>query len=128
MSIYKILHKLLALVCLSFYAVSGYSLALSDAEVKSHLNQQLDVRIKLLTSDISELDDLKVSLSRSEMNGVSSYYHLKYEVFKSGEGNFLKITTEDVVQEPIIEFVLDIGWSDGHVVREYSLLIDLPRN
>jgi pilus assembly protein FimV len=128
MSIYKTLYKLVAVACLGFYAVSGYSLALSDAQVKSYLNQQLDVRIRLVTSDISELDDLKISLSRSKTQGGSSYYHLKYEVLKSGEGNFLRITTHDVVREPIIEFTLDIGWSDGHVVREYSFLIDPPRN
>ena len=49
-------------------------------------------------------------------------------MLKSDEGNFLKITTHDPIREPIIEFTVDIGWSDGHVVREYSFLIDPPRN
>jgi len=128
MNIYKTLYKFVTVVCLGVYAVSSYSLALSDVEVKSYLNQQLDVRIRLVTSDISELDDLKISLRRSETKGLSSYYQLKYEVLKSSEGNFLKITTHDVVREPVIEFTLDIGWSDGHVIREYSFLIDPPRN
>lgn len=127
MGTYKALFKLVAIACLGFYAVTGYTLALSEAELKSHLNQQLDVRIELLTDQLAELDDLKVSLSYLAKNNVSRY-KLKYEVLKSDEGNFLKITTHDVIREPIIEFTLDIGWSDGHVVREYSFLIDPPRN
>lgn len=127
MDIYKTLFKLVAVTYLGLYAVTGYSLALSEAEIKSHINQQLDVRIRLLTNKDAELDDLKISLSYSTKNNVSRY-QLKYEVIKSSEGDFLKITSNDVIREPIIEFTLDIGWSDGHVVRDYSFLIDLPSN
>ena len=67
------------------------------------------------------------SLSYSEENSVSRY-QLQYEILNSDEGNFLKITTNEVIREPIIGFTLDIGWSDGHVVREYSFLIDPPLN
>lgn len=127
MDMNRTLLKLGAIACLGFYAVTGYSLALSDAELKSYLNQQLDVRIELLTNVPAELDGLKISLSYSDKNNVSRY-RLKYEIIKSSEGNFLKITTHDVIREPIIEFTLDIDWPEGHVVREYSFLIDPPRN
>lgn len=126
MSIYRVLFKLIAVAYLGFYAISGYSLALSKAELKSYLNQELDVRIRLVISDIDELDDLKISLSYPDRS--TSRYKLEYEILKSNEGNFLKITTHDVVREPIIEFTLDIMWSDGHVIREYSFLVDPPRN
>jgi pilus assembly protein FimV len=127
MDIYKTLFKLVTFAWLGFYAVAGYSLALAEAELKSQLNQQLEVRIGLLTDQPDELDDLKISLSYNDENNVSRY-KLKYEVIKSDEGNYLKITTHDLIREPIIEFTLDIGWSDGHVIREYSFLIDPPRN
>jgi pilus assembly protein FimV len=127
MSIYKTLFKSVMIVSLGFYAVTGYTLALSEAELKSYINQKLDIRIGLLEADETELDNLKVSLSYSVENNVSRY-QLKYEVIKSDEGNYLKITTNDLIREPIVEFTLDIGWSDGHVVRDYSFLIDLPSN
>jgi pilus assembly protein FimV len=123
----KTLFKLAAVICLGLYSVTGYTLALADAELKSQLNQKLDVRIGLITDQVTELDDLKILLSYSAKNNVSRY-QLKYEVLKTDEGSFLKITTNDVIREPIIEFTLDLGWSDGHVVREYSFLIDPPRN
>lgn len=123
----KIIIKLAVITGLGFYAIVGYALALTEAELKSDLNQQLDVRIGLMTDQLAELDDLKIKLSQSTNNNVSRY-KLKYEVLKSAEGNFLKITTHGAIREPIIEFTLDISWSDGHLVRDYSLLIDPPRN
>ncbi len=123
----KVLLKLATIISLALYAVTGYGLALTQAEIKSLLNQQLDVRIGLLTDNKAELDNLKVSLNYSAVNNVSRY-KLNYEVIKSDKRNYLKITTNDVIREPIIEFTLDIGWSDGHVVREYSFLIDPPLN
>ena len=121
------LFKLVTAIFFGFYAVSGYALGLTAAEVKSQLNQQLDVRIDLLTDNDAELNNLKISLNHSAKSSVSRY-QLNYEVFKSDEGSFLKITTNEVIREPIIEFTLDIDWSEGHVVREYSFLIDPPRN
>lgn len=123
----KTIFKLAMTISLAIYAISGHALALTKAELKSKLNQQLDVRIGLMTDQVAELDDLKISLSQSNNRGVT-HYKLKYEVVKSAEGNFLKITTQNAIREPIIEFTLDIGWSDGQIVREYSFLIDPPRN
>ncbi len=123
----KVLFKLATIIGLALYAVTGYGLALTQAEIKSLLNQQLDVRIGLLADNKAELESLEVSLNYSAENNVSRY-KLNYEVIKSDKRNYLKITTNDVIREPIIEFTLDIGWSDGHVVREYSFLIDPPLN
>ncbi len=123
----KVLFKLATIIGLALYAVTGYGLALTQAEIKSLLNQQLDVRIGLLADNKAELESLEVSLNYSAENNVSRY-KLNYEVIKGDKRNYLKITTNDDIREPIIEFTLDIGWSDGHVVREYSFLIDPPLN
>ncbi|MCZ6802834.1 MAG: hypothetical protein O7D86_02575 [Proteobacteria bacterium] len=80
-----------------------------------------------MTNNTAELDDLKVKLNQSAENNVSRY-PLKYEVLESGEGHILKITSNEIIREPIIEFILDISGSNGHVVRKYSFLIDPQRN
>ena len=127
MGVYKIIFKLLMFTCLGFYTLAAHALALSEAELNSHLNQLLDVRIELKTDDAAEIDDLKIEL-RHPLTDYASRYQLKYKVLKSDGINILKITSKDVIREPIVEFTLDIGWSDGHVVREYSFLIDPPHN
>jgi pilus assembly protein FimV len=112
---------------LGFYAIAAHALSLSEPDLKSYLNQRLDVKLELKMDAAIDLDDLKVEL-RNPSDNYASPYHLKYEVLKDGGASILKITSNDVIREPIVEFTLDIGWSDGHIIREYSLLIDPPRN
>ncbi len=119
MGVYKILFKLLMFSFLGFYAVSGYSLALSEAELKSYLNQPLDARIKLKANDAADLDDLKVELTQSVEN-YTSQYQLKFEILNNGGVNKLKITSSDVVRELIVEFTLDIVWSCGQRLRFFN--------
>ena len=128
MGTYKNISRLFLLVWMGLFAHSAYSLALAEEELKSQLNQQLDVRIQLLTDNVSELDELRINISQSHENFSTSRIELKYELIKSESGNYLKITSRDVIQEPVVEFTLDIGWSDGHVIRDYSFLIDPPKN
>ncbi|WP_290664447.1 FimV/HubP family polar landmark protein [Aquabacterium sp.] len=40
--------------------------------------------------------------------------------------SFLKITSDRSVQEPFIDVILDLAWSSGRLVREYTLLFDPP--
>ncbi|WKB52560.1 FimV/HubP family polar landmark protein [Eleftheria terrae] len=39
---------------------------------------------------------------------------------------FLRITSERVVQEPFVDMILELSWSSGRLVREYTLLLDPP--
>jgi pilus assembly protein FimV len=105
------------------------ALALADLELKSSLNQQLDVRIRLLTSAPDELDSLTVhvkALSHAGTGHLASP-QLLYELIREESGNYLRITTRDAVREPVISFLVEMNWSGGHFLREYSLLID-PQN
>ena len=119
----KQIFQLILSVCLGFFLVNVQALALSDIELKSFLNQKLDARIRLMEASSTDLDGLKVNLTSSYNKNVS-HHRLKCELIRGENENFLKITSEDVIQEPIVEFQLDINWPDGRVVREYSLLID----
>jgi pilus assembly protein FimV len=40
--------------------------------------------------------------------------------------SFLRITSDRSVQEPFIDVILDLAWSSGRLVREYTLLFDPP--
>ena len=127
MGTYKTISRLIVVICLGLYSSFGHALALSNADIKSYLNQRLDVRIDIITDNPDELDHLEIELTQNAENNVSRY-QLKYELVKSDTGSYLKISSSDVVREPVIEFTLDIGWSDGHIVRKYSFLVDPPQN
>lgn len=104
------------------------ALALGELELKSHLNQPLNVVIPLAFSTENELAELKLSISYPEeqVSGLKAWHSLKVEVIEN-EGNqpYLKISSKELIVEPALSFILDMRWSTGRIQRSYSLLIDL---
>jgi pilus assembly protein FimV len=100
------------------------AVALSDIEIRSHLNQPLDAQIRLLAATKSELDSLQIKVISPE----SGTTHMEYrpELVQDDQGAVIRITTEDSVREPILMLQVELSWSTGRVTREYSLIID-PR-
>ncbi len=105
------------------------ALALGGLELKSRLNQPLNVEIPLVFSKESELDDLNLSIGRpeDESQGLQTWYNLSVEIIKNnGSQPYLKITSKNTIREPALRFVLEMRWPSGRIQREYSLLLD-PR-
>ena len=120
----NLLKFLTFLMCLlSATAVSG--LALTDAEVKSFLNQPLEARIGLISAAGEELDGISVTVSSVEDKaGSQRFQELKHEIIRDGQVNYIRVSSRDVIREPVLSFRIEVNWPKGHLVREYSLLID----
>ncbi len=106
----------------------AYALALGELELKSYLNQPLNVVIPLEFSKESELDELQISIERpdDQASGLQYLHNLKVEVIENdGNQPYLKITSRDNLHEPTLKFVLDMRWSTGRIQRNYSLLLDI---
>ena len=112
---------------------SVLALGLGDISLNSSLNQPLDAHIGLRDlGDLSaeqiviklgtEEDFEKVGLERSFF-----YTQLRFNVVADGpNGPFVAVTSRDPVREPYLSFVVDMRWTSGRVMREYTLLLDLP--
>ena len=103
-----------------------HALAMSEIELKSSLNQPLNAIINL-TAKADELDSLNISVSRmADKSGALQHWpSIKVRLIrKEGGKNYLSITSEDVIREPVLNFLLELDWSQGRILREYSLLID----
>jgi len=112
---------------------SVLALGLGDISLNSSLNQPLDAHIGL--RDLGDLsaeqvvvklgtqeDFEKVGLERSFF-----YTQLRFKVVDNGpNGPFIAVTSRDPVREPYLSFVVDMRWNSGRVMREYTLLLDLP--
>ncbi|WP_339615534.1 FimV/HubP family polar landmark protein [uncultured Gilvimarinus sp.] len=112
---------------------SVLALGLGDISLNSSLNQPLDAHIGL--RDLGDLsaeqiviklgtqeDFDKVGLERSFF-----YTQLRFNVVTDGpNGPFVAVTSRDPVREPYLSFVVDMRWTSGRVMREYTLLLDLP--
>ena len=112
---------------------SVLALGLGDITVRSALNQPLNAEIELLSVRPGELEDIKASLASTEafaQAGVERSFiltQLRFQVEKHKDGKpYLKVTTEQPVQEPFLNYLVEVNWASGHVLREYTVLLDPP--
>jgi len=127
----KILFSAVTLILLVLIPRSDtFALALSEIKLNSSLNQPLNATIELLSATPAELDSLNSYISRSKKDAASSgrtWPHLKVDLVRVEKGHsYLKITSKENMKEPVLNFLLELGWSTGRLQREYSLLLNPP--
>jgi pilus assembly protein FimV len=121
MNKYIAIFPVIVLLLLSSPTVSA--LAVSEVELHSYLNQQLDARVYLKNVDKAELTTLKIAI-RDVLDEGEGMANLHYEVLENAQGHYISITSEDVIREPVMRFMLELNWSKGRLIREYALIID----
>jgi pilus assembly protein FimV len=120
-------------LCSILYTGSVLGLGLGDITLKSSFNQPLNAEIKLIkVRDLSEDEILVALASREDFRrlGVERLFFLtglKYEVVLDNPADpHIRVTSNKPVTEPYLNFLLDVQWPTGTVLREYTLLLDLP--
>ena len=113
--------------------MSVWALGVGKLTVLSGLDEPLNGQIELLSPSTQELKTIKASLaSRAdfEIAGVDRAAHLfdiKYTLTQGAGGkHYLKITTDNPIREPFLHFLVQVEWSGGKLIREYSALLDPP--
>lgn len=126
----------LVLACgLSSFVLSPYvsALGLGEVKLKSALNQPLEAEVKLLDTRDLTADQILVTLASPadfERNGVDRLYfytELQFQVdLESPDGPKVIIRSRNPVREPYLNFLIEARWTAGRLLREYTLLMDLP--
>lgn len=118
--------------CLAFAPWAVQAAGLGKITVLSGLGQPLRA-------------ELEVSATREEMVGmaarlapvdafrqagvdyVSVLSDLRFAVDKRSDGkSVVKITSAKPVNEPFLDFLVELNWSSGRLIREYTFLLDPP--
>ncbi len=124
----------LAIILLCFVASSKvFALGLGDIEINSVLNNPLQAIIELTSATDAELEELKISIASSEAfaragitrTRVLSGFTFSAERTPAGKP-VIRISTTEPVREAFLEFLLEVAWSRGRLVRQYTVLIDPP--
>ncbi|MGI9296204.1 MAG: type IV pilus assembly protein FimV, partial [Pseudomonadales bacterium] len=125
--------RVVGLVGAFLYAVGVQALGLGDVKLNSGLNEPLDAEIKLLNTGDLNASQIIIKLASAEdfaRAGAERDFFLtnfKYKTKLDGKGGgVVKITTKELVREPYLNFLLEAKWPSGKLVREYTLLVDLP--
>jgi len=110
-----------------------YALGLGEIEVKSSLNQRLDAQIELLSVRGAETEEMIVTLASEEafekagLERPLLLTQLRFAVQQDLRGKpYIQVTSQKVVVEPFLNFLIEIDWPRGRLVREYTLLLDPP--
>jgi len=124
-------------VALAFMGAMGSNLAnavgLGELKLNSALNQKFEAEIKLLNVGDLSKNELLPNLANHEdfaRAGVERVFFLtgmKFEVrFRKNGDAYIKVATDTIVREPFLNFLVELHWPSGRILREYTVLLDPP--
>ncbi|MFK7864073.1 MAG: FimV/HubP family polar landmark protein [Pseudohongiellaceae bacterium] len=117
---------------LSFIATEAFALGLGRVSVESSLNQPLRVRIEVLQLGDTRLEDVVIQLASPEdfqrfnIERASFLNNIRFTTEATNQGDFVILTTSQIVREPYLSFILETRWSNGRLLSEHTILLDLP--
>ena len=113
--------------------VFASALGLGGINVKSGLNQPLEAEIPVTVNSAAERESLSVMLANADdyarvgIDASRLSVPIEFAVAKDSRGEtVIRVTTKDAIREPFLQLLLQVNWSSGKLLREYSLLIDPP--
>ena len=127
--------KLVLAIAAASALTSGmaHALGLGEISLKSALNQPLDAEIELLeVRDLGGNEVLPSLAAVEEFNkvGVDRPYFLtdlKFTpVLKPNGKSVIRVTSSKPVREPYLNFLIEVLWPNGRLLREYTVLLDPP--
>jgi len=111
----------------------AHALGLGEVTLQSSLNQPLVAEIELLEVRDLASNEVIPSLASPEefvKAGVDRQYFLtdlKFTpVLKPNGKSVIRITSSKTVREPYLNFLVEVLWPNGRLLREYTLLLDPP--
>ncbi|WP_415759603.1 FimV/HubP family polar landmark protein [Pseudomonas sp. LT1P18] len=114
------------------YSALAPALGLGDITLHSALNQPLRADIALEDAAGLEEGELSVSLataeefSRAGIDRVFFLNNLKFTPILRGNRSLIRVSSSKPVNEPFLNFLVQLNQPNGRVLREYTVLIDPP--
>src|SRR5882762_5648913 len=122
-----------ALVLLLALPSAVFALGLGDIRLLSPLNAPLDAEVELVDVAPDEANTVQAQLASRE---TFARYGLDWPAYLTGvqmrtvrtpDGRqMLKLKSTEAISEPFITLLVEVSWARGHLVREYTMLLDPP--
>lgn len=109
------------------------ALGLGEIKLKSALSEPLDAEIELVqVRELTSTEILPGLASNEDFNaaGVERYpflTDLRFEVVIGDKGrSYIKVRSRKPIKEPFLNFLVEVNWPAGRLLREYTMLVDPP--
>ncbi|MBF0256068.1 MAG: LysM peptidoglycan-binding domain-containing protein [Gammaproteobacteria bacterium] len=113
--------------------MGAFAVGLGDIQLGSALNEVLSAQISLHKVEEGELESLTVSLASAEAfakAGLERPYYLtdlRFSTELGADGKpLIKVKSQNPIREPFLNFLVEVNWPKGKVMREFTLLLDPP--
>ncbi|MEN8130353.1 MAG: FimV/HubP family polar landmark protein [Pseudomonadota bacterium] len=129
------LRRLHGYVILSLCLLSepSWSLGLGGIKVESLLNAPLEARIELLAVVPEDLNHLRAAVASPrdfDWVGINRAAILDRFTFSrpisDGDNTYIRVSTESPIQQSTLNFLVEVQWHKGRLLREYTIELDAP--
>ena len=120
----------LALLIVPF---SAQGLGLGEITLNSALNQPLDADIELLSVEQEDLATLTATMAsrdlfaRYGLDRASFIDSISLDIrSQPGGRQVIHVSSSRSIPEPFVTMLIELNWGRGHMLREYTVLLDPP--
>lgn len=129
----KLLLKTLGLIAALALSNAVYAVGMGGINVTTALGEPLNADVELVAVGKAESSKLSARLASPEaFKGAGLDYpdalpKLKFQIEARANGEpYLKITSIQPINEPFVSLLIELTWSSGQLMREYTFLLDPP--
>jgi pilus assembly protein FimV len=116
-----------------FAAPAAHAVGMGKLTVLSGLGQPFRGEIELLAVDRSEEGSLAARLAppeifqQAKIERAGALLSLRFDVAQKQSGQwFIKLSSQNPVNEPFLDILVEVNWPSGKLLREYTILLDPP--
>ena len=114
------------------FAAAAHAAGLGRLTVLSTLGEPLSAEIEIVSLAPGEDEALTARLAGAdvfaqagiEVNAALNTVRISIE--RRDKRPYLRVTTRDAINEPFLDLLIELQWSSGRLVREYTFLLDPP--
>ncbi len=111
----------------------GYTAGLGKLNVNSGLGEPLRAEVELLSVTPEELSSLTAAIASEEaystqgITRLGIHNNIKVDLAKNANGSpVLRLRSSQPISDPYLDMLIQVDWSSGRLLREYTVLLDPP--
>lgn len=129
----KFIVKTLGITAGFLLSGAAFAVGMGNINVTSALGEPLKAEIALVSVGKADKGNLSARLAAPEVfrgAGIdypSSLPKLKFQVDTRANGDYyIMLSTAQAVNDPFVNILVELSWSSGRLLREYTFLLDPP--
>jgi len=127
------MRKFITFLSFMIVALNTNALGLSHIQVYSKLNEPLNSKINILSIPKGKSNVVKVNLAsarafrRAGLDRPFILTKINFTVRKINKTSaVINVSSRQSIKEPFLNFLVEVSWPGGRILREYTVLLDPP--